>query len=238
MLEDLDPLRLKVQTIESHFLRPVAHWRQSRVSDRRDRTNGPAWERALGGALRRGAEAILVEKIAQVGVAQLAIQAAQVGHLVLSTMAIGRACSAVAELRRLQVTTHQLIDGLSLVIGQRLIGRLCSDCSLPDDREAVRQALAGALNTWLNGYAVQARRAAPTGCTRCGQSGTVGRVLVYELLDIDARARALIASTCDPVELEHGLLTDGRSMWDCGLRRVAEGAISFDALKAAIRQPH
>ena len=53
-----------------------------------------------------------------------------------------------------------------------------------------------------------------------------------------ARARGLIASSHDPVALEHGLLAEGSSIWDCGLRRVADGAASFDALLAGVRQPH
>jgi general secretion pathway protein E len=238
MLDDLDPLSHRVHTIESCFLRPVARWHQLRMSDRHGRLDGRPWERALERAVRNGATAILVEQIASAGIAQRAIQAAQAGHLVLSTMAVGRACSAIAELRRLQVTTPQLIDGLSLVIGQRLIGRLCPDCSVADDREAVRRALAGALNTWLHGHAVQIRRATLGGCTQCARTGYAGRVLLYELLDIDERARGLIASSVDPVELERSLLTDGSSTWDRGLKRVAEGATSFDALQATVRQPH
>jgi general secretion pathway protein E len=236
MLQDLDPGRRSVQTIESSVLRPVSHWRQLPMPRGR-RCSSRRWERALREALRSGAGVILIEKIAAPGVAQLAIQAAQAGHLILSTMALGRACSVIAELRRLQVTTAQVIDGLSLVIGQRLIARLCPECSAPDDREPVRRALAGALNTWLGGCAVHARRATPNGCARCGHTGYDGRLLVYELLDIDTRARGLIASSADPAELEQALLAGGASIWDRGLKRVADGSTSFDALQAAVRQP-
>jgi type II secretory ATPase GspE/PulE/Tfp pilus assembly ATPase PilB-like protein len=236
MLEDLDPGRRSIETIESNFLRQVSHWRQLRVAGGR-RCAGRRWERALQRVLSRGAGVILLETIAAAGVAQLAIQAAQVGHLVLSTMLVGRACSVMAELRRLQVTTTQLIDGLSLVIGQRLIARLCPDCSEPDERELVRRALAAALNTWLSGHAMHARRPAPNGCPRCGHTGYYGRLLAYEMVEIDARARGLIASSVDPVEVEHALLGDGTSIWDRGLKRVADGSTSFDALQAAVRQP-
>jgi hypothetical protein len=58
------------------------------------------------------------------------------------------------------------------------------------------------------------------------------------LLDIDVRARGLIASDLDPVELERALLAEGCSLWDCGLRRVGDGVTSFDALLAGVRQPH
>jgi hypothetical protein len=52
------------------------------------------------------------------------------------------------------------------------------------------------------------------------------------------RARGLIASGVDIVELEPGLLAEGRSIWDRGLKLVADGTTSLDALQAAVRQPH
>jgi general secretion pathway protein E len=201
------------------------------------RRSGLRWERALSRVLRGGVGVILIESIATAGVAQVAIQAAQAGHLVLSTMPLGRACSVMAELRRLQLTTTQVIDALSLVIGQRMIGRLCPDCSTPDERELVRRALAAALNTWLSGHTMRARRYAPNGCPRCRHAGYDGRVLAYELVEIDARARSLIASSVDPVELERALVGDGASIWERGLKHVAEGNTSFDALQSAVRQP-
>jgi type II secretory ATPase GspE/PulE/Tfp pilus assembly ATPase PilB-like protein len=194
-------------------------------------------ESAPPGDRRRVAGAIVLDAIASGDAAQLAIRAAQSGHLVLSTMALNRAGSVLGELRRLRVTDAQLLDALSLVIGQRLIGRLCADCAKPDERVEGRRALAAALNTWLGGHPVNLRRADPEGCARCAHSGYLGLALTYELIEIDARARGLIASGPDPVELESALLSNGRSIWERGLKLVAEGAIPFDALKAAIRQP-
>ncbi|HUD24456.1 MAG TPA: ATPase, T2SS/T4P/T4SS family [Burkholderiaceae bacterium] len=237
MLGELDPLRRRVRTIESSSLRPVPAWRQVQVPDAGSERGGRRWERTFARVLRGRAGAILVEKIATAGVAQLAIQAAQAGQLVLSTMSLGRASSVFAELRRLRVTASQAIDGLSLVIGQRLVGRLCPACSIADDREAVRRALAPATNTWLAGRAVHPRRAAPSGCAACGHCGYQGRVLAYELVEIDNRARSLIASGIDPVELERALLAEGGSIWDRGLKRVADGMTSLEALLAAVRQP-
>ena len=63
-------------------------------------------------------------------------------------------------------------------------------------------------------------------------------MLAYELIDLDMRARGLIASGVDIVELEPGLLAEGRSIWDRGLKQVADGTTSLDALQAAVRQPH
>jgi general secretion pathway protein E len=181
--------------------------------------------------------ALLLDSIASPTTAQLGIHAARCGHLVLSPMSLGRAAGVIGELRRLGVTDDQLLEGLSLVVGQRLIGRLCDQCAKPDERDEARRALAAALNTWLEGHPVSLRRAGPDGCARCAHRGYLALVPVYELVEIDARARSLIASGADPVELESALLCGGRSMWDRGLKLVADGITSLDALKAAIHPP-
>lgn len=193
--------------------------------------------RAEFGPAGRNGAVMLLKTIATPAMAQRAVQAARAGHLVLSTMALGRAASAIDELRRLRVTAAQVLDALSLVIAQRLMARLCPECSAPDDREAVRDALAAATNTWLDGLPVRARRARPGGCAQCRQTGHSGLTLAYELIEVDARARALIASAPDPVELERALLADGHTLWDRGLQRLAEGTTSLDALRAALRSP-
>jgi type II secretory ATPase GspE/PulE/Tfp pilus assembly ATPase PilB-like protein len=235
MLELLDPVRRSIQTVESRIRRPVPRWLQFAVPDRGLRFS--AWERRLRWVLRNGADAILLGKIASPGMAQLAIQAVQSGHLVLSTMAVGRACSVLTEFQRLHVPAAQLVDSLSLVIGQRLIGKLCRECAQPDDRELARRALASALNTWLADQSIRVRRASPAGCAHCGRTGYHGTTLAYELIEVDTRAQGLIGSGIDPIELESALLADGRTIWDRGLKRVADGTSSLDALQAALRQP-
>ncbi len=187
--------------------------------------------------MRNGADAILLETIAGPAVARVAMQAVQAERLVLSTMEPGRARGVITELLRWQVQPAQLLDVLSLVIGQRRIARLCPHCAMPDEREPVRHALAAALNTWLIDHPVSARRAAPSGCAHCAQTGYGGTLLVYELIEIDARARGLIASGTDPVQLESALLAEGCTLWDRGLRHLADGTTSLNALHAAIRQP-
>jgi len=185
----------------------------------------------------RAARVILVRRICSPRAAQFAIQAAQGGNRVFSKMALGRACAAVAELRRLGLSAAQIIDGLSLIIAQRLLARLCPQCAIPDEDDAVRRALAAARNTWLGEQPGQPRRAAPNGCTACNRTGYSGRKLACEVLEIDARARGLLATDADPLELERALLPDGATIWDRGLKLLAAGTTSLGALTAAIRNP-
>ncbi len=236
MLEVLDPQRRSVQTLESHIRRPVDQWLQFQLPA--DSCAEPdRWEQGLFWLLQNGPDAILLGQIASPGVARLALQAARGGHLVLSTMVLERANDVLAEFQRLQAHQAQVLEALSLVVAQRLVGRLCPHCSQPDDRDEVRRALAAALNTWLAQAKVQARRSSPEGCRHCHGTGYDGKTLIYELLEIDSRARGLIASGADAIELERALLADGRTLWDRGLARVADGTTSLDALLAGLRSP-
>jgi len=237
MLGSLDPERRSLQTVEARVRRSVPGWLQFAIADGLERPSREPWERALRWVVRNGADAILLEKIAGPAVARVALQAVQAERLVLSTMELGRARGVITELLHWQVPAVQLLDALSLVIGQRRIARLCPQCAMPDERKLVRHALAAALNTWLLDHPVSARRAAPAGCAHCAQTGYRGTLLVYELIEIDARARGLIASGIDPVELESALLAEGCTLWDRGLRHLADGTTSLEALQAAIRQP-
>jgi type II secretory ATPase GspE/PulE/Tfp pilus assembly ATPase PilB-like protein len=237
MLGSIDPQRRSVQTVEARIRRSVPGWLQFVVADGLERPSGGPWGRALRWVVRNGADAILLERIAGPAVVRVAMQAVQAERLVLSTMEPGRARGVITELLRWQVQAVQLLDAVSLVIGQRRIARLCPHCAMPDEREPVRHALAAALNTWLMDHPVSARRAAPAGCAHCAQTGYRGTLLVYELIEIDARARGLIASGIDPVQLESALLAEGCTLWDRGLRHLADGTTSLEALQAAIRQP-
>ena len=184
----------------------------------------------------RASRGILVRGICSPRAAQFAIHAAQGGNRVFAKMTLGRACAAVAELRRLGLSAAQMMDGLSLVIAQRLLARLCPQCAIPDDNDAVRRALAAARNTWLGEQPGQPRRAG-NGCTACSHTGYSGRKLTCEVLEIDARARGLLAADADPLELERALLPDGATIWDRGLKLVAAGTTSLGALTAGIRNP-
>ena len=237
MLGLLDPRRRSIQTIESPVRCPVDRWLQFEIAQSRRRRGAERWEHRLGWLLQNGPDAILLGRIATPGTVQLALQAACSGSLVFSTMTVERASNVLAELYRLRAQPAQVLAALSLAIAQRLIGRLCPDCSEPDERGEVRAVLAAALNTWLAGASVRARRASETGCARCNGTGYLGRILVYELIEIDSRVRGLIGSAAETVELERALVADGRTLWDHGLKRVADGMTSLDALRAAVRPP-
>jgi hypothetical protein len=125
---------------------------------------------------------------------------------------------------------------LSVVVAQRLARRLCPHCARQDISQETRHVLARAANTWLHGQALNPCSANPRGCAACRGTGYQGRALIYELLDIDPAARALINEGGPSGVLDQRLQAEGRSMWDHGVRLLAAGQVSLDALREAVAE--
>jgi general secretion pathway protein E len=139
--------------------------------------------------MRQDPDIIMVGEIRDLATAEMAIQAALTGHLVLSTLHTNDAPSAVMRLLELGVPYYLLEATLIGIMAQRLVRTLCSDCKQPDGElsDEIWDSLAGA------GLPKPATVYRPVGCPECRQTGYRGRTGLYELL----RDRAS-ASRCGP----------------------------------------
>lgn len=120
---------------------------------------------ALRSILRHDPDTILIGEIRDSETAQLAVQAAMTGHLVLSTLHTNSACSAATRLCELGVEPFLVDETLRMVLAQRLVRRLCVDCSEPAESDS------------------NSRK--PVGCVYCGGTGTRGRIGLFETLQFD-----------------------------------------------------
>lgn len=136
---------------------------------------------ALRSILRQDPDVILVGEIRDEETAKIAIQAAQTGHLVLSTLHTNDAPSGVHRLMNLGVEPYQIANSVGAIIAQRLVRKVCVSCSRlgkETDFEGQREQLdaAGLEPTKL---------VVADGCTKCGFSGFKGRTAIYSMLEID-----------------------------------------------------
>ena len=143
---------------------------------------GLTFAAGLRSILRQDPDVIMIGEIRDPETARIAVQAALTGHLVISTVHTNSALAAVPRLLDLGVEDYLLADVLRGVAGQRLLRRLCSDCS----RESTAQEAAVhelAIPPHLRAFAdrEKARWREPVGCPKCGQSGFRGRVGLYEI---------------------------------------------------------
>lgn len=186
---------------------------------------GLTFAAGLRSILRQDPDVIMVGEIRDPETARIAVQAALTGHLVISTVHTNSALAAVPRLLDLGVEDYLLADVLRGVAGQRLVRRLCSDCtrpSTPAEAEAHEAALPAHLREIVVGEAASWHEA--VGCPRCGQSGFRGRVGLYEIAPASPAMIAALRTGADEDHLTAIARGDGfLSFADDGFLKARRG---------------
>ena len=175
--------------------------------------------------MRQDPDIIMVGEIRDLATAEMAIQAALTGHLVLSTLHTNDAPSSVMRLLELGVPAYLLEACLAGVLAQRLLRCLCPDCKQPDGApgEAQWQDVAGGQLARPD----QVYR--PVGCPLCRHSGYRGRAGIYELLGVTEAFGQLIRAGADVHALRRQSLLDGMTpLRLAGARKVIDGTTSIE----------
>ncbi|THC45822.1 GspE/PulE family protein [Massilia sp. Mn16-1_5] len=176
--------------------------------------------------MRQDPDIIMVGEIRDLATAEMAIQAALTGHLVLSTLHTNDAPSAVMRLLELGVPDYLLEATLIGVMAQRLVRTLCPDCKAPDGElgDDVWQSLGGSWN--LPKPATVYR---PIGCPECRQTGYRGRTGLYELLTVSEAFTRLIGESVDLAGLRQQSVQDGmKPLRIAGAMKIIEGATTAE----------
>ncbi len=184
---------------------------------------GMSFAAALRAFLRHDPDVIMVGEVRDLETAQVAVQAALTGHMILSTLHTNSAASAVTRLLDMGVEPFLITSTLRAVLAQRLVRRLCPTCRAPTAVAEAREALAPA-----GARIAHAWRA--TGCAQCGGSGYRGRVALAELLRVDEAVARGVLDRAEAGEVEAAavaggmttLLEDGALKVDAGLTTVEE----------------
>lgn len=183
--------------------------------------------------LRQDPDVILVGETRDTETAQLMIRAALTGHLVFSTLHTNDAVGAIPRLLDLGVPSYLLAPTLGGVLAQRLVRRLCPECSQTDPepgrwRELVEGIMPGA---------DLARLQRPRGCAACRHGGYAGRLGLHELLVVDGPLRTAITAGADTAQLEILARKSGfRSMFEDGVAKSLAGQTTLEEVLRATRQ--
>ncbi len=184
------------------------------------------FEHALRAILRQDPDIVMVGEIRDGETAQMAVQAALTGHLVLSTVHTRDSSGAVTRLVDLGVEPFLLSSVLRGVLAQRLIRKICPHCST-DGFLTLDQVAALALKVPVERQERLKVRWGE-GCVDCRQTGLYGRTGIFEMLDISRRVRDLIKSGKDANEIARASRIEGaESLRECALRKLAAGATTF-----------
>ena len=184
--------------------------------------------------LRQDPDIIMVGEIRDLETAQMAVQAALTGHLVLSTLHTNDAASAVSRLLELGVPYYLIRSTLIGVIAQRLIRTYCPSCSSEVEMDAERWN--SLMSPWKTKVPPTMRQ--PEGCTECRNTGYRGRAGIYELLPITPGVKNLITPDVPIEKLRRRAYKDGmRPRRISGMSKVAQGITSFEEIMKVTPAP-
>lgn len=178
---------------------------------------------ALRAFLRQDPDVIMVGEIRDLETAQIAIKAAQTGHLVLSTLHTNSAPETITRLVNMGVPAFNIATSVSLIIAQRLGRRLCKACKKPADFSKETLLEAGFTEELLEGAEIYE----PVGCENC-KEGFKGRVGIYEVVKITDSISRIIMDGGNSIQIADACVTEGfNNLRTSALEKVAQGVTSL-----------
>jgi type IV pilus assembly protein PilB len=150
--------------------------------------SGMTFAAGLRSVLRQDPDVILVGETRDAETAELSLQASLTGHLVLTTLHTNDAVRAITRIVDMGVEPFLVASSLTLVVAQRLVRRVCPDCSAPHKPSAEVLGMLGLTDQELEGSTSRMGR----GCTNCAGSGYKGRTGIFEVLPVTAGIRAVL----------------------------------------------
>lgn len=192
---------------------------------------GVTFAEALRHLLRQDPDVIMVGEVRDVETANIAIQAALTGHLVLATLHTNDSSAAITRLLELGVDPFLLSSTLVGVVAQRLVRMICPNCRVETFLTPDQMSLLGldTMNLAAQGESPQLMVASGEGCVKCRQTGLLGRSGVFEVLEIDDKIRKLIGSRASSKEISKQARQDGlMTLREAAIRKLAKGGTSFE----------
>lgn len=186
---------------------------------------GLDFAQVLRSFLRQDPDVLMVGEIRDLETAEIAIKAAQTGHLVLSTVHTNSASETINRLLNMGVPAYNIASSLTLIIAQRLARRLCRYCAAPETNvpESALKEL-GFTDELLKGATIMK----PVGCKQC-RKGHSGRVGVYEVVKITREISSAILNGANVHELETAVRSAGfYDLRRAALKKCAAGLISLE----------
>ncbi|GMQ97412.1 MAG: hypothetical protein BMS9Abin15_1132 [Gammaproteobacteria bacterium] len=216
MLEALAQRNLKIISVEDPVEKVIDGIEQIPV----DTGVGLTFARALHSILRHDPDVIMIGEIRDSETANVAVQAALAGILVLSTVRAKSAVDTINILRNMGIDPHLLQSTLLVSVAQRLMRQNCPICISEEEVSSdVRKALGAGNGTFYNGK----------GCAECNHTGYKGRIMTYELLAVDDNIKELIDNAASATEITKRARQAGMlSLTDRGLNIARAHKTSLD----------
>ena len=218
-----------ISTVEDPVEINVAGINQVNVNDK----TGLSFASALRSFLRQDPDVIMVGEIRDLETAEIAVKAAQTGHLVLASVHTNDAPATLTRLMNMGIAPFNIASSVNLITAQRLARRLCS-CKQPADIPTEALLAAGFTEEDLEG---SWQPYSPIGCELCGGQGYKGRVGIYQVMPISEDMRRVIMKGGDAIDIAERARVEGvLDLRQSGLRKVRQGTTSLQEVMACTNE--
>lgn len=246
VVDILNSPEVNISTVED----PVEYRMESINQTQVNAKIGMTFAAALRALLRQDPDIIMVGEIRDHETLEIAIHAAMTGHLVLSTLHTNSAAGAIPRMVDMGAEPFLIASTTNVVIGQRLVRRLCSECRVAyrlDAQEletlSKNYDLDAIVKTMQRLGAMTARSFAdvelykPQGCTHCSNTGYKGRNGIYEVFDVSEEVEKLITHNATTEELEKQARAQGMiTMVEDGFFKVLQGITSIEEVMRVTKE--
>ncbi len=218
-----------ISAVEDPIEIPLVGINQVEVNDKA----GLNFSVALRAFLRQDPDILMVGEIRDKDTAEIAVKAAQTGHLLLSTLHTNDASSVILRLVNIGVPSYNVGDAMLCIIAQRLIRKLCVRCKNPEHLSNNVLIGAGFSQKDLDG---QWTPFAAVGCEYCHNTGYKGRTGIFEIMSISDNIKHLILNGASALEISNQARIEGMmTLRESGLLKVRAGISSLKEVEANTR---
>lgn len=192
---------------------------------------------SLRTVLRQDPDIILVGEIRDRETAEIAMQAGQTGHYVLSTIHTIDSIESITRLRKIGISDYDIASTLATSLSQRLVRRVCKDCAKKRPfNEEEKQIMNGIAKKYGIEYDFTDKYTYDTvGCAKCNNSGFYGRIGVFEILDLSENIKELIVKGASSLEIRHKAMEEGyKPLLIDGFNKVLAGETTLKELNSKL----
>lgn len=230
-LSMLNKPEVKILTVEDPVEYQLEGINQIQVKPQIDLT----FANALRSIVRQDPDVIMIGEIRDLETAQIAVQSALTGHMVLSTLHTNDAASTINRLLDMGMEDYLLTTTVIGIQAQRLVRTLCRECRKPYRALPEMVAETGLARHIQNG--VELTLFAPVGCEACAHTGYVGRVAIMEIMPISDGIRSLVMRHATSGDIQKQALLEGMmSMYEHGLQKVIAGTTTLEEVLRVTRE--
>jgi general secretion pathway protein E len=192
-----------------------------------DRAHGLGFAEAIRTILRLDPDHVMVGELRSPKGADAAVSAAVAGHVILSTVHARDAVSSVTALRNFHIADHRIASALGVVVNQRLVRKLCTQCR---KESPLLEAEIEFLKSHRIDLPAQAWK--PVGCDACNNTGFLGRTGLFEIWDSDEADYGMLLAGADEESFREKLERQGhQTIWHDAVKKIARGVTSFEEVQ-------